>query len=140
MGYLIPVTPQAFVNRHIYHNLLSISNQFCTNYIHISRLQLTFLHHIKSRSTSNLKNNSVIIYDLVWLIRINFDLVCHNWSRLIQSNLNQVWFIKFDSMINLEQIWFESIIWSRIKFDSRLIIRSNYLFVINLSELIITPI
>ena len=49
MGYLIPLTPQAFVTYNIYLYKLAISNKFCTNYIYISLLQLTFLHHIKSR-------------------------------------------------------------------------------------------
>ena len=47
--------------REINVNKLPISNKFCTNYIYISLLQLTFLHHIKSRFTWIIPGKSQII-------------------------------------------------------------------------------
>ena len=140
MGYLIPVTPQAFVNRHIYHNLLSISNQFCTNYIHISRLQLTFLHHIKSRSTSNFRwaiLNSIMIWNQIQLISWSNHLISIDLVRTESKfNLDQIKFdsIQFDSSLidsnwiesnYLISFWFDQIIWSEF------IIRLNYSRLIN---------
>ena len=53
MGYLIPVTPQAFVNR-----ISKICYLFYTNYIYISLFILTFIHHGMSCVRYYLKCNA----------------------------------------------------------------------------------
>ena len=66
MGYLIPLTPQAFVRPISSFIRELISNQFSSNYIYISLLQLRFLHHIKSRvGTPTWRENGIIIFTVI---------------------------------------------------------------------------